>query len=480
MEPIHWHNSFNVGVLKIDSQHRQLFELVNELIHAFNSNQHGDVFDCTLQRVLDYTQMHFSTEEELFNIHPQCKEHILLHKRLVDQMLALSRELHANKADAAKTLLAYLTQWLQGHILNTDISYFADLGYRPRQTREDLEERLKLLNRKEQILVVEDSLVERRLLRANLEKDGFGVLEASNGSEALQILKENLDIHIILTDISMPVMDGFELIQAIRNNQTLAVYLIVLTGSTDKDSLVRAFSIGANDFLTKPVFHPELSLRIRNGLNMLQVQSQDELIFAMAQLADCRSPETGNHLDRVRRFALILGRKLIKTCPGLGMAESIAAEISRFSPLHDIGKVAIADGILNKPGRLTTDEFTIMKEHARIGGELIRKIYRKTGSRSLRIAYELTMHHHEKWNGSGYPLGLMGEDIPVAARIMALVDVYDALTSERVYKKAYSREEARDVILASSGSHFDPLMVETFKEVEGKFHQLRVELQDAS
>ena len=153
-------------------------------------------------------------------------------------------------------------------------------------------------------------------------------------------------------------------------------------------------------------------------------------------------------------------------------------EISRFSPLHDIGKVAIADGILNKPAKLTPEEFTIMKEHARIGGELIGKIYRKTGSRSLRLAYDLTMHHHERWDGTGYPLRLSGSDIPIAARIMALADVYDALTSERVYKRAFSREEAKDIILSSAGNHFDPAVVAAFTLVEEAFNQLRLELQD--
>jgi CheY-like chemotaxis protein len=248
--------------------------------------------------VLAYTQTHFKTEEELFSIHPNYQEHKVFHQRLIDQMLALSRDVQNDKADTANALLAYLTQWLKSHILNTDISFFADLCYRPRKTREDLEERLALLTHKEQILIVEDSPVERRLMRENLERDGFSVLEATNGSEALRILEEHFDIHLVVTDISMPVMDGFQLIQAIRDNQSLVVYLIILTDSANKDSLVQAFSLGANDFITKPVFHPELSLRIRNGLSMLQIKSQDELIFSMAKLADCRSPETGNHLDR--------------------------------------------------------------------------------------------------------------------------------------------------------------------------------------
>lgn len=343
---------------------------------------------------------------------------------------------------------------------------------------QSLEERLQLLAHKEQILIVDDSPVERLLLRRKLELDGFEVLEAANGAQALHILEEHFDVHLVITDINMPAMDGFDLIRAIRENSSLAVFLIVLTDATDKVSLVRAFSLGANDFLSKPVFHPELTLRIHNGLNLLRLESQNELIFSMAKLADCRSPETGNHLERVKHFTRLLGEQLITTCPELGMTESIASEISRFSPLHDIGKVAIADGILNKPGKLTSDEFTIMKEHARIGGDLIGKIYRKSGSRNLRLAYDLTMHHHEKWDGSGYPLGLVGMDIPVAARIMALSDVYDALTSERVYKRAFSREEAKSVILSSAGSHFDPALVAAFEMVEDIFHQLREDLRD--
>lgn len=150
----------------------------------------------------------------------------------------------------------------------------------------------------------------------------------------------------------------------------------------------------------------------------------------------------------------------------------------QVSPLHDIGKVAIPDYILNKQGKLTPEEFTLMQDHAKIGGELISTILRKTASRSLRLAFELTMYHHEKWDGSGYPIGLSGKDIPISARIMALADVYDALTCERVYKRAFSREEARGILVRSSGSHFDPIVVAVFEILEEKFHQLRERLHD--
>ena len=160
------------------------------------------------------------------------------------------------------------------------------------------------------------------------------------------------------------------------------------------------------------------------------------------------------------------------------MTENIAQYISRYSPLHDIGKVAIPDHVLKKQGKLSQEEFELMKDHAKIGGDLISTILRKTSSKSLRIAFELTMYHHEKWDGSGYPVGLVGKDIPIAARIMALADVYDALTSDRIYKKAFTRDEARSIIVSSSGIHFDPVLVATFEILEDKFHKLREELRD--
>ena len=327
-------------------------------------------------------------------------------------------------------------------------------------------------------MVVEDSPSQRLLLRSNLETAGFEVMEASDGAEALRLLESTYDLHLMITDIYMPIMDGHSLIKAIRDQQLPSIYIIAITASKDQESLVKTFNIGANDYLTKPIFHQELYLRLRNGMNLLRLESQDELIFSMAKLADCRSPETGKHLDRVQNFTRLLGRQLIKSYPELGMTESIAADISRVSPLHDIGKVAIADGILNKPGKLTPEEFTLMKEHAKIGGDLISAILRKTASRSLRLAFELTMYHHEKWDGTGYPIGLSGQDIPIAARIMAMADVYDALTSERVYKKAFSHEEAKSIIVNAAGSHFDPILVATFALVEDKFNQLREELRD--
>lgn len=476
MELMHWHDTFSVGVRIIDDQHRQLFASVNELIVAFNTQQQDEVLDRILDAVLTYTEKHFRTEEELMKTHPQFNVHCTVHRLFAERIGRMAVDFSKNKTAVAARLINDLTDWLQNHILKTDIAFFSNLGYRPRETKEDIEERLQLLTYRAKVLIAEDSPSERLLLKQHLESGGYEVLEACNGKEALKIFKTTPDLHLVITDISMPEMDGYGLIKAIRGTQTSSTYIIVATASMDREALAKSIRLGANDFLVKPVFPQELHLRLRNGMHLLRLGNQDELIFSMAKLADYRSPETGKHLERVQNFTRLLGRQLIDSFPELGMTENIAADIARFSPLHDIGKVAIADNILKKQGRFTEEEFDQMKEHARIGGDLISTILRKTDSRSLQLAFELTMHHHEKWDGSGYPLGLSGKNIPIAARIMAVADVYDALTSDRVYKKALSREEAKAIIVSSAGSHFDPVLVAAFELVEEKFHQLRVEL----
>ena len=166
-------------------------------------------------------------------------------------------------------------------------------------------------------------------------------MEACNGMEALKIIESTSDLHLVVADIGMPEMNGYDLIEAIRDKEHLSIYIIVITAQTDEEAPIKSLRLGANDFLTKPIRHQELNLRLRNGMHLIRLESQDELIFSMAQLADIRSPETGKHLDRVQSFTRLLGRQLIKSYPDLGMTENIASDIARYSPLHDIGKVAI-------------------------------------------------------------------------------------------------------------------------------------------
>ncbi|WP_051305829.1 bacteriohemerythrin [Desulfogranum mediterraneum] len=478
MKLIKWHDSFSVGIDLLDQQHKQLFSLVNKLIIALEHNNSREEFEKILSGVVAHTELHFRTEEKMLAIHPQYQTHHRSHQTFTEKLQKI--RFTGDESDSARAgqLLEELKVWLANHVLKTDLGFFTDLGYRQNQDQGELHQRLQLLNQKDKVLVVENDPSQRHLIKRHLEKGGFAVFEATNGIEALRIIEENFDLHLVITDLIMPEMDGFELIREIRQTQLTQIYIIVITVSSDRDSLIQSFEYGANDYLHKPIFHRELNLRLKNGKRLLRLESQDDLIFSMAKLADCRSPETGKHLERVKEFTLLLSLQLIKGNRGVGITESIARDISRMSPLHDIGKVGVADGILNKPGRLTTAEFNLMQAHCKIGGDLISSILRKSSSRRLRLAYEITMYHHERWDGTGYPLGLAGKDIPVAARIMALADVYDALTTKRIYKEAFNREKAREVIVGCSGSHFDPVLVAAFEEVEEEFHMLREQLSD--
>ena len=230
------------------------------------------------------------------------------------------------------------------------------------------------------ILLVDDEPVQRLLLRMSLEQEGYSIIEAVNGREALEICENNPELRLIITDLSMPVMNGFDLIVAIRSMELQYKYIIVLTSAGDKESVVKALSLGADDFLNKPAMPEELQLRTRSGFRLLQMEGTEELIFAMAKLSEYRSEETGCHLERVQHYTRLLARDLAENCPELGINAALAEEIARVSPLHDIGKVGIPDSILHKKGRLTADEFNLIKSHTTIGGELLRDIYKKTGS----------------------------------------------------------------------------------------------------
>ena len=227
MEFIQWHDSFSVGVNIIDDQHQQLFMLVNELIFAINTQKEEEVLDRILLSVLDYTEMHFRTEEELFKIHSQFKAHCDIHHQFVQQIRGLAVDFTKNKAGAAVRLLNDLITWLQHHILKTDIVFFSELGYRPRETKENFEERLQLLTHKEKVLIVDDSPIQRELLRINLEKAGYSILEACNGIEALKIIESTSDLHLLVADIVMPDMNGYDLIEAILDKEHLSIYIIV-------------------------------------------------------------------------------------------------------------------------------------------------------------------------------------------------------------------------------------------------------------
>ena len=315
------------------------------------------------------------------------------------------------------------------------------------------------------ILVVEDEATQRRLLVGKLEQEGYSVIEAANGREGLACYLANPDLRLVITDLLMPEMDGYELIQEIRRQESRYTYIIVLSALDEREPIVRALGLGADDYLAKPVFQDELSLRLAGGRRLLRLESQDELILAMVKLAGSRSGETGAHLDRVSAYSRILALDIAEQHPDL-LNNQLAEEIAKVTPLHDIGKVGIPDNILHKPGRLTEEEFELMKTHTTVGGNILREVYERSGSTYLQMACDVAMYHHERWDGAGYPEGLKGEEIPLIAQIMALADVFDALTAKRCYKDAFSYERAKSIILGEVGSHFSPMVVDAYLRQE--------------
>ncbi|HTW94158.1 MAG TPA: HD domain-containing phosphohydrolase, partial [Tepidisphaeraceae bacterium] len=224
----------------------------------------------------------------------------------------------------------------------------------------------------------------------------------------------------------------------------------------------------------------EVSVRVRTAERILAIETRDLVIFAMAKLAESRDPETGAHLDRVRHYARLLAEQLGRTEHYRQIVDpSYVRLIYLTAPLHDIGKVAVPDSVLLKPGRLNDREFEIMKLHTTLGAQVLQAALREhPEARFLQMAAEIASTHHERWDGSGYPSSLRGEDIPLCGRIVALADVYDALTSRRVYKPKLSHETARCMILEAAGSHFDPDLVQAFSAIEDQFLQVRIQYSD--
>jgi len=321
-------------------------------------------------------------------------------------------------------------------------------------------------------LIVDDEKLSRRTLGFYMERLGYKVLMAENGREALQYWHDESP-KIVLTDWNMPEMDGAELCRTIRREEGEDyTYLIMISSREDLADLVTGFEAGVDDYLTKPVHKDELAVRIKAAERIFSIQDKDMVIFALARLAETRDPETGYHLERIQSYSRLLGQAL---------DQHVFPEINRqfietlyaTSPLHDIGKVGIPDRILLKPGHLNDKEFAIMKSHTTIGYETLSSAYRKNPRAAyLRMSAEIARSHHERFDGSGYPEGLAGDDIPLSARIVALVDVYDALISKRIYKEAFSHKKTRGIIIESRSSHFDPRLVDAFLAIEEDIHEV--------
>jgi cyclic di-GMP phosphodiesterase len=332
------------------------------------------------------------------------------------------------------------------------------------------------------ILIVDDDELSLAILEGVLDEMGYEVECARNGREAIGMLRGG-DIHIVITDWEMPEMNGLDLCRAIREDDFVGyIYIIMLTGRDGGQQKIEGLHAGADAFLVKPLNSEELVVSLKTAERILSLETRDLTMFALAKLSESRDPDTGAHIERVQSYARVLAQYLSTTDKHRGMIDAeFIRLIHQTSPLHDIGKVAVPDNILLKPGTLCTEERTIMRSHVTIGAQTLDASRKRFPNvRFLQMARDIAMSHHERWDGKGYPEGLKGEEIPLAARIVAIADVYDALTSRRVYRAAMTHEQAKSYILREAGLHFDPDVVEAFVQAEKEFMTIREHFKDAA
>ncbi len=321
------------------------------------------------------------------------------------------------------------------------------------------------------IMVVDDEIVSRKTLELFAKKLDYKVLVASDGLEAWEIWKQE-NPRIVITDWVMPNMNGLELCSRIREHEgDNYTYIVIITALDAERDVIKGMKAGADDYITKPFNKDELYFRLKAGERVLNLQSKDMVIFVLAKLAESRDTDTGNHLERVRYFCKALAEKIYES-PGAPseLNRQFIDNIFLTSPLHDIGKVGIPDHILLKPTHLDDDEFDIMKTHTIIGYNTLTEALKTTPrAEYLRMSAEIALCHHEKIDGTGYPNGLEGEEIPLSARIVAVADTYDALITTRAYKGAYSHQAAVSIIQMGDGKHFDPMVVKAFMKSLDRF-----------
>lgn len=356
---------------------------------------------------------------------------------------------------------------------------------------------------KAKILIVDDEAFYIDVL-VELLADKYAVAVAKNGQQALDRIEKGFAPDLILLDVIMPGLDGYEVCQKLKSNPiTVEIPIIFLTVKSDVDSEVLGFNLGAADYITKPFSLPIVNARVNTHLALVKSQkklqeknliledsvnertkeisrTQDVAIFCMATVAETRDNETGKHIRRTQHYVKLLANHLSKNSKYKDqLTPSYIELLYKSAPLHDIGKVGVPDAILLKPGALNDDEWKEMKNHSVYGLQAIEKAEIEYGSSSfLRIAKEIVYGHHEKWDGSGYPQGLSGQDIPLSARLMAIADCYDALINRRVYKQAFSFESAFNIMLEGRGTHFEPELVDAFVEIQSSFIEIAQKFAD--
>ena len=348
------------------------------------------------------------------------------------------------------------------------------------------------------ILIVDDSRTNLHFLSSILTNQGYRVITTTSGRETVDLACSQQP-NLIILDVELPDINGFDVCHLLKeNNCTYHIPVIFISAMDEMDDKIRGFESGGVDYITKPFQTQEVLMRVKTHLTLHQLQkemneynqslqdvikkqvkiiseSQMATIFALAKLSESRDDDTGKHLERVQTFCKLLAIKLQDQKSFKSQINDVFIDnIYHASPLHDIGKVGIRDEILLKPARLTPDEFEIMKTHTWVGAHTLEEVKKRYPDNAFIDAGIAIAHfHHEKWNGSGYPEGLKGNDIPLNAQIMAMADIYDALRSKRCYKPAFSHEESCKIISGDSGVQFNPEMVESFLEIEGEFAQIR-------
>ena len=310
------------------------------------------------------------------------------------------------------------------------------------------------ISERARILVVDDEPANLKVIREVLAND-YRLSFAKSGELALQLI-ENEPPKLILLDIMMPDMSGFEVCKVLKANpKTAHIPVIFVTALSHEQDESEGFALGAVDYITKPISPAIVRARVKNHLSLVQAEQLQlahiDLIQRLGRAAEYKDTDTGEHIARMSRYSKVLAL-------AYGMSEYEAEQLKQAAPMHDVGKIGIPDSVLLKPGRLNENEYEHMKQHALIGA----KILENSTSPLLQLAHKLALEHHEKWDGTGYPYGLKGEEISIEGRIVTIADVFDALTSKRPYKKAWSVEEALDLLKDEAGKHFDPLLVDLF------------------
>ena len=348
-----------------------------------------------------------------------------------------------------------------------------------------------LLQEKSRVLLVDDSKMNRMML-AEILGDSYHVLEAENGKECIEKLQEEAgNIALVLLDINMPVMDGFEVLKAMNANHTIEDTPVIMISSEDSDAAIRrSYELGASDYVNRPFDARIVYRRVTNTIKLYAKQRRlvqmvsdqirarenntDMLVGVLSHIVEFRNGESGLHVRHIRIITETLLHCLLEVSDKYSISAEQQDLIPLASALHDIGKIGIDDKILNKPGKLTPEEFEVIKTHSMLGAEMLQNLDNFGKQPLLQTAYEIARWHHERWDGRGYPDGLKGDEIPISAQLVSLADVYDALTSERCYKKAFSHEKAVQMILNCECGAFNPLLLQCLTDIQA---DLKEELQ---